>query len=96
MFRCPHCRQEIETGPEVKRPWWQYNPGPTVNLGCGTLILIAIIVAIFSNTGDDGRQLRALHDKVQTVERKIDMLGDQIRKLPAPANRQAGGQLDAR
>ena len=49
----------------------------TVQLGCGTLILIAIIVAIFSGDNSD-RKLRKevgeLHEKIDRLERKIDAL----------------------
>lgn len=47
MFQCPHCRKTIEIAASQKEPvpWHQYDPGNGVSLGCGTLILIAIIVA---------------------------------------------------
>ena len=52
MFPCPHCSKMIEVGPVSKNIFGQYDPGATrVSLGCGTLILIAIIVAMFSGRG---------------------------------------------
>jgi outer membrane murein-binding lipoprotein Lpp len=59
---------------------------PKVQLGCGTLILIAIIVMIFSG-GNDNRKLRKeieqLNEKVDRIEQKLDAL--QARKASAPA-----------
>ncbi len=55
---------------------------PRVQLGCGTLILIALIVIIFS--GRDGRRLsrevESLHQKIDRLEKKIDALS-----APTPA-----------
>jgi len=52
-------------------------------LGCGTLILIAIIVAIFSNRGSDDveRGLDKLRDDVQALKKSIDAQSQQIRDL---------------
>jgi outer membrane murein-binding lipoprotein Lpp len=63
----------------------------SVQLGCGTLIVIAIIVAIFS--GDRGNdkvqsELRELNQKVDRLELKIDTLNKQLaaqKVAPAPA-----------
>src|SRR5208337_3666659 len=52
MFVCPHCGKELDVSPQHPRPpvpWWKYDPGPRANLGCGTLILIAIVVAAASS-----------------------------------------------
>jgi len=61
------------------------------------MILIAIIVAMFSNghREDEDRVLRSLQENVQAVEKKVDTLGDQIRKLSASA-KPAAGQAPAR
>jgi hypothetical protein len=73
MFPCPHCGKGIETGPPPNVPWHKYDPGGTrVSLGCGTLILIAIIVAMFSGTGDESDAIRDLQKEIQTLEEKID------------------------
>jgi len=52
-------------------------------LGCGTLILIAIIVAIFSNSGskDVERGLDDLRRDVQNLKKSIDAQSQQIRDL---------------
>jgi hypothetical protein len=61
----------------------------TANLGCGTFIIIALIVAIFSSRGDS-EQLREsvddLSDKVVRLEHKIDLLSKQVaEKQPSVA-----------
>lgn len=59
---------------------------PKVQLGCGTLILIAIIVIIFSDRGEDRklrRSIEELNAKVDRLEKKIDALGAQA----SPARR---------
>jgi hypothetical protein len=83
MIQCPHCHEQFEIAPQAKVPWWKYDPGPSTRLGCGTLILIAIIVALFSNgpREEQERILRSLQKNVQTIEKKLDTLGDQVRKL---------------
>ncbi len=75
MFPCPHCGKAIEIGRPPTVAWYQYDPGGTrVSLGCGTLILIAIIVAMFSRVGDESDAIRALQQEIQTLEKKIDDL----------------------
>lgn len=77
MFPCPHCGNKIDVAPPVKVSWWQFDTGGTpVSLGCGTLILIAIIVAIFSGGGESS-EIRALQRDVQSLEQKIDNLAAQ-------------------
>ena len=75
MFPCPHCGKTIDVGPPAKVSWWQYDPGGArVSLGCGTLILIAIIVAMFSRGGDETDAIRALQKDIQSLEQKIDRM----------------------
>jgi len=52
-------------------------------LGCGTLVLIALIVAIFSNSGskDAERGLDSLRSDVQELKKSIDVQSQQIRDL---------------
>ena len=50
---------------------------PKVQLGCGTLILIAIIVALFSGDRSDKKlrnEIRELKQTVERLEKKIDAL----------------------
>lgn len=76
MFPCPHCGKPIDAGPPAQVPWYEFGPGrPTMSLGCGTLILIAIIVAMFSRGSDDSDAIRDLQKEVQALEQKIDDLG---------------------
>lgn len=64
MLVCPHCNEEIEVSAAKDVSWWKYQPmNRGVSLGCGTLILIAIIVAVFSD--DSG---------VSKLSRKVDEL----------------------
>lgn len=73
MFPCPHCGKTIAVGPAARVPWWQPEVGgPSVSLGCGTLILIAIIVAMFSRGGDETDAIGALRKDIQALEQKID------------------------
>ncbi len=54
-----------------------------VNLGCGSLILIAVIVAVCSGGGGLSGRIDRLDADVQQPERKIDELEktlDQVRK----------------
>ena len=92
MFQCPHCHEQFEIAPKAKVAWWKYDSSQSANLGCGTLILIAVIVAIFSNTrgGNEERTLRSLQENVQAVEKKVDTLGDQIRTLSASVKPASG------
>jgi hypothetical protein len=71
--------------PRRQVPWWKYDPGPTANLGCGTLILIAIIVAMFSSRSTES--VARLEQEVRKLQEKIDGLGQGIEKLLPPAQR---------
>jgi hypothetical protein len=85
MAVCPHCGKELDMSPRPQVPWWRYDPGPTANLGCGTLVLIAIIVAMFSSRGTES--VARLEQEVRALEKKIDGLGTRIEKLLPPAQR---------
>jgi hypothetical protein len=52
-------------------------------LGCGTLILIALIVAIFSNHGSNNFEegLASLRGDVKELKKSIDAQSDKIREL---------------
>jgi len=52
-------------------------------LGCGTLILIALIVAIFSKSGNNDveRGVDSLRGEVQELKKSIDAQSQQIRGL---------------
>lgn len=68
----------------------QSNQGNKVQLGCGTLILIAVIVMLFSGRDDTremSRQIEKLNAKIDRLEKKIDLLSAPQAKaaVPAPA-----------
>ena len=55
-----------------------------VSLGCGTLILIALIVLIFSNGNDDReRQIRDLRSDVQALTEEVSKLRKAIETMDA-------------
>lgn len=60
-----------------------------VQLGCGTLIIIAIIVLLFSG-GSDSRKLRGeledLNRRLDRMERKLDELAEKLNRLPSSAS----------
>jgi ArsR family metal-binding transcriptional regulator len=56
-----------------------------VQLGCGTLIIIAIIVALFSGGRSDSRQRRQLeemNERLDRLEQKIDELSRKLGQAP--------------
>lgn len=63
-----------------------------VSLGCGTLILIALIVIFFSNrgTGDLAHEVRELQDNVTALKRSVDAQTVEIRLLQQKIDRQQG------
>lgn len=64
------------------------SPNRTAQLGCGTLIVIAIIVAIFSNTGIDRKldeRVERLEDRLESIEAKIDAISEVLDVPPPPS-----------
>ena len=61
------------------------NRNQSVSLGCGTLIVIAIIVMIFSNANDDKmkRELQQLNAEVRQLKQSIDAQNQTLKKLIA-------------
>ncbi len=55
----------------------------TVQLGCGTLIIIALIVAMFSGGDDRLRQSR----KIDELSSKIDQLDAKVTQLSSKLDR---------
>ncbi|HEX7706284.1 MAG TPA: hypothetical protein VF701_07495 [Thermoanaerobaculia bacterium] len=64
------------------------NADNKTQLGCGTLIIIALIVMLFSG-GRDSKRLRKsvdeLNTKVERLEKKIDDLSAQVTAKPSTA-----------
>src|SRR5262245_46495619 len=58
-----------------------------VQLGCGTLVIVALIVVFFSG-GRDARELRTPFDdvsrKIDRLEKKIDVLSEKLGPQPSP------------
>jgi uncharacterized protein YoxC len=56
-----------------------------VQLGCGTLIIIALIVMVFSG-GNDSRKVREQLEEVSRtldrLEKKVDDLSEKVSRLP--------------
>ena len=79
MLVCPHCNQEIEVKALEKVSWWN-KPigGPSVSLGCGTLILIAIIVAVFS----DNSGVSELSTKVDELTVIVEEIRTSVTETP--------------
>lgn len=67
------------------------NDGVTrVNLGIGTLVLIAMIVMIFGGGSGSKRELRELRAEVAELRKSVEAQSEEIRRLgerlsPAPA-----------
>jgi hypothetical protein len=60
----------------------------TVQLGCGTLIIIAIIVMVFSGANDMKglqRELEDMNRKVDRLEKKLDELSQSLGREPVTA-----------
>lgn len=79
-----------------KPPKVRLAKGQEVSLGCGTLVLIALIVLIFSNRGGRQDELRALEREIDALRKSVDAQTAEIRRLrdrlPAPAK--AGERKD--
>lgn len=62
-----------------------------VNLGCGTLILIALIVLIFSGRGDLEREVQGLRSEVGDLKKSIEAQTSEIKQLQQKLDKQPGG-----
>ena len=72
MATCPHCGQAIDFVPTGNTSIWKRNFTP--GLGCGSLIAIAVIVAIFSRGQTESADIQALSTNVRKLEEKVDTL----------------------
>ncbi len=68
----------------------ELNPDRRATLGCGTLILIALIVIIFSKGGSDelGKELRKTTTRLESLEKGIGDQKAQLDQLRATLERQ--------
>jgi len=67
-----------------------------VSLGCGTLILIALIVLIFSGhgTGDVEREVHRLRSEVGELKKAIEAQTIEIKSLQQKLDKQQGAAKD--
>lgn len=67
-----------------------------VSLGCGTLILIALIVLIFSGrgTGDLERVVHGLRSEVGELKKSVEAQTAEIKALQQKLDKQQGGAKD--
>jgi hypothetical protein len=59
-----------------------------VQLGCGTLIVIAIIVALFSGSSDSRKvrsELAEVNQRLERLEQKLDALAERLGREPGAA-----------
>ena len=83
MLACPHCGKEIEAKAPEKVSWWKYQPvNRGVSLGCGTLIIIAIIVAVFSGRNDISDDVSRLSQKVDELTVLVEEIHTSISDTP--------------
>ena len=94
MFPCPHCHKPIEIGigPDGKTPWYKDPGNPKVSLGCGTLILIGIVVAICSG-GISDKELEVVRNDIRRVEKRIEDLAAAVKPAAGGAAAERGIEL---
>jgi len=79
---CPHCGQESGPPQPPLVPWWKLNLAPhNVNLGCGSLIFIAIIVTFCSGGFGLSGKIDRLDAYIQELEKKIDKVDKDIGQI---------------
>jgi hypothetical protein len=61
------------------------NVNQKVSLGCGTLLLIALIVVIFSNSGTRGldSEVRKLNTEVQALQSQVNLQNQTLQSMNA-------------
>ena len=83
MFHCPHCGKPIETSPGVPQqedPRWLKLVHPKkVSIGFGSLVAIAITVALCSGVGSRGTS--EIRSDIRDLDRKISHLGQMVQEL---------------
>ena len=64
-----------------------------VSLGCGTLILIALIVLIFSGGGNDDieREVQGLRTEISDLKKSIEAQTSEIKRLQQKLDQQPVG-----
>ncbi|MGJ8726144.1 MAG: hypothetical protein ACSHYB_16430 [Roseibacillus sp.] len=54
---------------------------PKVGLGCGTLIIIALIVLVFSNAGNEEEEFKELSQKLDSIESSLKSLEKDVSQM---------------
>jgi outer membrane murein-binding lipoprotein Lpp len=92
MLSCPYCNQELEVAvSRQESAFWRRNLTP--GLGCGSMIAIAVIVAMFSRGNSDdierlSREVQHLNASVTALDQKLTTLTTSVDKLgKQPGNR---------
>jgi Sec-independent protein translocase protein TatA len=82
----------LPANPPRERPM----KGQEVSLGCGTLILIAVIVMLFSGrgTGDLEREVKALRSQVDEIKQAVDRQTSEIKLLRERMENQGGREAE--
>jgi hypothetical protein len=67
-----------------------------VSLGCGTLILIAVIVSMFSGRGTDNleREVHGLRSEVRELKKSVEAQTAEIKSLQQKLDKQQGTPKD--
>jgi uncharacterized protein YlxW (UPF0749 family) len=80
--------------PTEKSPQVPLVKGQAVSLGCGTLILIALIVLIFGGRGvtDLRRDVQALRSEIVELKKSVDAQAAEIRTLQQKVDEVRGGE----
>ena len=70
---------------------------PPASLGCGTLIVIAMIVMIITSAGSSNLkdEMKSLQNQVQDLKRSVDAQTDQIRSLKELIQSRSSAPKDA-
>jgi hypothetical protein len=91
MVVCPRCGYEFEPEPPPRKPWLRRDiaPAGVANLGCGSMILIALIVAMCSGIGPAGK-IDSLKQDIRQLELKVDELKQAVDKLQKVQANQPG------
>jgi hypothetical protein len=85
MLSCPYCNQDLEVAvSRQESSFWRKNLTP--GLGCGSMIAIAIIVAMFSRGNSDdierlSKDIRQLNANVAELDQKLTTLTTAVERL---------------
>jgi hypothetical protein len=93
LFATRHCRCDVYSAGMADE-----NRNHHVSLGCGTLILIAVIVLIFSNRRSPtelDQSVKALREEVSDLKRSVEAQTAEIRRFQLMIESRAPATLPA-